>query len=72
MHPPASSRDFDMPEPQAHQALMEEIVRLEELAREWTGLFPQAAFQGQHWQKVLSQVQAHAARTPAAWRWWAR
>ncbi len=50
-----------MPEPQAHQALMEEIVRLEELAREWTGLFPQAAVQGQHWQKVLSQVQAHAA-----------
>ena len=50
-----------MPEPQAHQALMEEIVRLEELAREWTGLFPQAAVQGQHWQKVLSQVQAHVA-----------
>jgi hypothetical protein len=40
---------------------MEEIVRLEELAREWIGLFPQAAVQGQHWQKVLSQVQAHAA-----------
>jgi hypothetical protein len=40
---------------------MEEIVRLEELAREWAGLFPQAAIQGQHWQKVLSQVQAHAA-----------
>jgi hypothetical protein len=50
-----------MPEPQAQQAWMEEIVRLEELAREWTGLFPQAAVQGQHWQKVLSQVQAHAA-----------
>ncbi|MBM4300151.1 MAG: hypothetical protein FJ121_01260 [Deltaproteobacteria bacterium] len=50
-----------MPEPQAHQALMEEIARLEDLAREWTGLFPQAALQGQHWQKVLSQVQAHAA-----------
>jgi hypothetical protein len=45
----------------AHQAFREEIVRLEELAREWTGLFPQAAVQGQHWQKVLSQVQAHAA-----------
>jgi hypothetical protein len=40
---------------------MEEIVRLEELAREWIGLFPQAAVQGQHWRKVLSQVQAHAA-----------
>ena len=50
-----------MPEPQAHQALMEEIARLEDLAREWIGLFPQAAVQGQHWQKVLSQVQAHAA-----------
>ena len=50
-----------MPEPQAHQALMEEIGRLEELAREWTGLFPQAAAQGRHWQKVLSQVEAHAA-----------
>jgi hypothetical protein len=50
-----------MPEPQAHQAFRDEIVRLEELAREWTGLFPQAAVQGQHWQKVLSQVQAHAA-----------
>ncbi len=50
-----------MPEPQAHQALMEEIVRLEELAREWTGLFPQAAVQGQHWQKVLDQVKTHAA-----------
>jgi hypothetical protein len=50
-----------MPEPQARQALMDEIVRLEELAREWTGLFPQAAVQAQHWQKVLSQVQAHAA-----------
>ena len=58
---PHLSRDLDMPEPQAHQALMEEIVRLEEMAREWTSLFPQAAAQGQHWQKVLSQVQAHAA-----------
>ena len=38
---------------------MEEIARLEELAREWIGLFPQAGLQGQHWQKVLSQVQAH-------------
>ncbi|PIU54042.1 MAG: hypothetical protein COS90_02935 [Deltaproteobacteria bacterium CG07_land_8_20_14_0_80_60_11] len=50
-----------MPAPQAHQALMEEIARLEELAREWIELFPQAGLQGQHWQKVLSQVQAHAA-----------
>jgi len=50
-----------MPAPQAHQALMEEIARLEELAREWIELFPQAGLQGQHWQKVLSQVQAHVA-----------
>ena len=50
-----------MTEPQAHQAFMEEIGRLEEMAREWISLFPQAAAQGQHWQKVLSQVQAHAA-----------
>ncbi len=50
-----------MPEPQAHQALMEEIARLQELAREWTGLFPRPRLQGQHWQKVLSQVQAHVA-----------
>jgi len=40
---------------------MADIGRLEALAREWTGLFPQAAAQGQHWQKVLSQVEAHAA-----------
>jgi hypothetical protein len=50
-----------MTEPQTYQAFMEEIGRLEEMAREWTSLFPQAAAQGQHWQKVLSQVQAHAA-----------
>ena len=50
-----------MPAPPAHQALMEEIARLEDLAREWIGLFPQAGLQGQHWQKVLSQVQAHVA-----------
>ena len=43
------------------KALMEEIARLEDLAREWIGLFPQAGLQGQHWQKVLSQVQAHVA-----------
>lgn len=50
-----------MAEPQAHQAFMEEIGRLEEMAQEWISLFPQAAAQGQHWQKVLSQVEAHAA-----------
>jgi hypothetical protein len=50
-----------MPEPQGHQAFLEEIGRLEEMAGEWISLFPQAAAQGQHWQKVLSQVQAHAA-----------
>jgi len=31
------------------------------MAREWIELFPQAAAQGRHWQKVLSQVEAHAA-----------
>jgi Dynamin family len=50
-----------MTEPQTQQAFMEEIGRLEEMAQEWITLFPQAASQGQHWQKVLSQVQAHAA-----------
>jgi hypothetical protein len=50
-----------MPAPTAHQALMEEIARLQDLAREWIELFPQAGLQGQHWQKVLSQVQAHVA-----------
>jgi hypothetical protein len=38
-----------------------EIPRLQDLVREWLELFPQAAGQGQHWLKVLSQVQAHAA-----------
>ncbi|MFA4903690.1 MAG: dynamin family protein [Desulfobaccales bacterium] len=50
-----------MTEPQSHQAFMEEIGRLEDMAQEWISLFPQAAAQGQHWQKVLSQVKAHAA-----------
>jgi hypothetical protein len=50
-----------VPESQAHQVFMEEIGRLQEMAREWTELFPQAAAQGRHWQKVLSQVEAHAA-----------
>ena len=50
-----------MPAPPAHQALMEEIARLEDLAREWIGSFPRLRSQGQHWQKVLSQVQAHVA-----------
>ncbi|MHB9073563.1 MAG: dynamin family protein [Desulfobaccales bacterium] len=50
-----------MTEPQSHQAFMEEIGRLEAMAQEWISLFPQAAAQGQHWQKVLSQVKAHAA-----------
>ncbi len=50
-----------MPESQAHQLFLEEIGRLMEMAREWIDLFPQAAVQGQHWQKVLSQVQAHVS-----------
>lgn len=58
---PAPQRSLSVPETQAHQAFREEIGRLEEMAREWTDLFPQAAIQGQHWQKVLSQVEAHAA-----------
>jgi hypothetical protein len=31
------------------------------MAQEWTRLFPQAASQGQHWLRVLSEVQAHVA-----------
>jgi hypothetical protein len=50
-----------MTKPKTQKAFMEEIGRLEEMAREWAGLFPEAAAQGQHWQKVLSQVQAHMA-----------
>ena len=50
-----------MPEPRSPQGLIQEIERLQEMAREWSRLFPQAAPQGQHWLKVLSQVQAHVA-----------
>ncbi len=50
-----------MPEPQSPQGLIQEIGRLSEMAREWSRLFPQGAPQGQHWLKVLSQVQAHVA-----------
>ncbi|HZE22218.1 MAG TPA: dynamin family protein, partial [Desulfobaccales bacterium] len=49
------------PEPQAQQAFRDEIGRLREMAGEWSGLFPQAAAQGQHWQKVLAQVESHVA-----------
>jgi hypothetical protein len=45
----------------AHQELTQEIAQLQDLAREWARLFPQAAAQGEHWLKVLSQVQAHVA-----------
>ncbi len=38
-----------------------EIGRLEELAREWLDLFPQAAAQAGHWLHVLEQVKAHLA-----------
>jgi hypothetical protein len=48
-----------VPQPQAHRELIQEIDRLQEMAQEWTRLFPQAAPQGEHWLKVLSQVQAH-------------
>jgi len=50
-----------MTKPKTQKAFMEEIGRLEEMTREWASLFPEAAGQGQHWQKVLSQVQAHMA-----------
>lgn len=50
-----------MPAPQPHQALIREIDRLQEMAQEWTQLLPQAASQGQHWLKVLTQVRAHVA-----------
>jgi hypothetical protein len=50
-----------MTKPKTQKAFMEEVGRLEEMAREWVNLFPEAAAQGQHWQKVLSQVQAHMA-----------
>ena len=43
------------------EAFIQGIAQLEEMAGEWAQLFPQAASQGQHWLKVLSQVQAHVA-----------
>jgi hypothetical protein len=50
-----------VPEPRSPQELIQEIGRLQQLAEEWSRLFPQAAAQGQHWLKVLSQVRGHAA-----------
>jgi hypothetical protein len=50
-----------MTKPKTQKAFMEEVGRLEEMAREWASLFPEAAAQSQHWQKVLSQVRAHMA-----------
>ena len=50
-----------MPARQPHEGLTREIDRLQELAQEWTRLFPQAASPGQRWLKVLSQVRAHVA-----------
>jgi hypothetical protein len=50
-----------VPEPPSPQGLIQEVGRLTEMAQEWSRLFPQAASQGEHWLKVLSQVQAHAA-----------
>ena len=43
------------------EALVQEIAQLQEMAREWARLFPQAASQGEHWLKVLSEVQAHVS-----------
>jgi hypothetical protein len=50
-----------MTQGQPQEALILEIAHLQDLAREWTRLFPQAASQGEHWLKVLSQVQAHVS-----------
>ncbi|MGB9292513.1 MAG: dynamin family protein [Desulfobaccales bacterium] len=50
-----------MPETAILQGLTRELDQLQELAREWSSLFPQAASQGEHWLKVLAQVQAHLA-----------
>lgn len=48
-----------MPETATPQGLVREIDRLQELARDWIALLPQAASQGEHWLKVLAQVQGH-------------
>jgi hypothetical protein len=50
-----------MTQGQPQEALIQEIAHLQDLAQEWTRLFPQAASQGEHWLKVLSQVQAHVS-----------
>jgi hypothetical protein len=50
-----------MTQGQPQEALILEIAHLQDLAGEWTRLFPQAAAQGEHWLKVLSQVQAHVS-----------
>jgi hypothetical protein len=50
-----------VPETATPQGLTREIDQLQELAREWTSLFPQAVSQVEHWLKVLAQVQAHLA-----------
>jgi hypothetical protein len=48
-----------MPENAALQGIIQEIDQLQGLARDWTTLFPPAAAQGEHWLRVLGQVQAH-------------
>ena len=50
-----------MPETATPQGLIREIEPLQELARDWTRLFPQAASQGEHWLRVLGQVRAHVS-----------
>ncbi|MCX5889898.1 MAG: dynamin family protein [Deltaproteobacteria bacterium] len=50
-----------MPETATPQGLIREIEPLQELARDWTRLFPEAASQGEHWLRVLGQVQAHVS-----------
>ncbi|RJR42203.1 MAG: hypothetical protein C4567_07685 [Deltaproteobacteria bacterium] len=43
------------------EALIREIARLQEMAREWARLFPQAVSQGEHWLKVLDEVRGHVS-----------
>ena len=50
-----------MTQGQPQESLIREIDQLQEMAREWTRLFPQAASQGEHWLKVLSEVRAHVS-----------
>jgi len=50
-----------MTQGQPQEALTQEIAHLQEMAREWARLFPQASSQAEHWLKVLAGVQAHVS-----------